>query len=124
MWWPSSVALVLLSLIFCTWLWIVQLPFTKTQDVITTNVEVNVIGEAMTSSQKTNNSVKNIVKSTDKPFGILDIRKKKQSHIVPRYMLDLYEKATAARQNSLTGSEIIIPDVVRGLTPRTTGTKI
>ena len=122
MWWQSSVVLALISL-FCTWLWIVQLPPTDTQNVITTKVEVSVIGKTVTSSETTNNSKKNIFKSTDKRFGNADIHKKKHLHKVPQFMLDLYEQATAIGHSSLTGSGRLIPDVVRGLTPRTTCTK-
>lgn len=116
--------LALMSVTFCTWLWIVHLPPTNTQDVITTNVEVSVIGEAVAYSETSNVSTKYIVKSTGKPFGISDVRKRKQRHIVPRFMLDLYEKATAARYSSRTGSGRFVPDVVRSLTPKTTGTKL
>jgi hypothetical protein len=122
MWWQSSVVLALISL-FCTWLWIVQLPPTETQNVITTKVEVSVIGNAVTS-ETTNNSKKNIFKSTDKRFGTADIHKKKHLHKVPQFMLDLYEQATAIGHSGRTGSGRLIPDVVRGLTPRTTGTKL
>jgi hypothetical protein len=121
--WQSSVVLALMSLMFCTWLWIVQLPPTNTQDVITTTVEVSVIDKAM-ASETINNSVKSVFKSRDKQLAALDVHKKKQRHIVPRFMLDLYVKATAARQNSRIGSVRFIPDVVRSLTPRTTGTKL
>jgi hypothetical protein len=124
MWWQRSVLLALMSVTFCTWLWIVQLPPTNTQDVITTNVEVNVIGETVTYSETSNVSTKLIVKSTGKPLGTSDIRKRKRRHIVPRFMLDLYEKATAARHSSRTGSERFVPDVVRSLTPKTTGMKL
>jgi hypothetical protein len=124
MWWQRSVVLVLMSLTFCTWLWIVLLSPTNTHDVITTNVEVSVIGEAVAYSEITNISKKNAVKSTGKPFGISDVHKRKQYRIVPRFMLDLYEKATAARHNSRTGGGGFTPDVVRSLTPRTTGMKL
>lgn len=116
--WQSSVVLALLSLMLCTWLWIVQLPPIHTQDVITTTVEVNLIDK---TSKTFNSSMKNVFKLTDKQTGPLDVHKKKQRHVVPRFMLDLYEKATAARQNSRIGGGRFIPDVVRSLTPRTTG---
>lgn len=123
MWWQSSVVLALISL-FCISLWIVQLPPTDPQNVITTKVEVSVIGKALTSSEITNNSKKNTFKSTDKEFGIADIHKKKHLQKVPQFMLDLYEQSTATRHSSRTGSGRLIPDVVRSLTPRTTGTKL
>ncbi|XP_021920672.1 dorsalin-1-like isoform X2 [Zootermopsis nevadensis] len=119
MWWQSSVVLALTSLTFCTWLWIVHLPQTNTQDVITTNVQVSVIGETVAYSKISNISTKHLVKSTSKPFGMSDVFKRKQRHIVPRFMLDLYEKATASRHSSSIGSGRFAPDVVRGLTPRT-----
>lgn len=111
--------LVLMSLMFCTWLWFVQLHPMSTQDVITTMVEVNIVDK---TSKTFNSSAKNVLKLTDEQAEALDIRNKKQHHVVPRFMLDLYEKAIAARQNSRTGSGTLIPDVVRSLTPRTTGT--
>jgi hypothetical protein len=114
----SSVVLVLMSLMFCTWLWIVQLHPMSTQDVITTTVEVNIVDK---TSKTLNSSVKTVLRLTDEQTGALDIHNKKQRHVVPRFMLDLYEKATAARQNSRTGSGTLVPDVVRSLTPRTTG---
>jgi hypothetical protein len=123
MWWQSSVVLALISL-FCVSLWIVQLPPTDPQNVITAKVEVSVIGKALTSSETTNNSKKNTFKTTDKEFGIADIHKKKHLHKVPQFMLDLYEQSTATRHSSRTGSGRLIPDVVRSLTPRTTGTKL
>jgi hypothetical protein len=111
----SSVVLALMSLMFCTWLWIVQLHPTNTQGVITTTVEVNIIDK---TSRTFNGSVKNDLKLTDEQVGAFDVRNKKQRHIVPRFMLDLYEQATAARQTSARRT----PDVVKSLTPRTTGT--
>jgi hypothetical protein len=87
--------------------------------VITTTVEVNVIDK---TSKTFNSSIKHVFKLSDKQIGALDVHKKKQRHIVPRFMLDLYEKATAARQKSRIASGRFIPDVVRSLTPRTTGT--
>jgi hypothetical protein len=121
MWLQSSVVLALITL-FCTSLWIVQLPQTDTQNVITTKVEVNLVGQVVTSSETTNNSKKNTFKSTNKRFETADFHKKK--HKVPQFMLDLYEQATATEHSSRTGSDRLIPDVVRGLTPRTTGTKL
>lgn len=122
MWLQSSAILALVTL-FCTWLWIVQLPPTDTQNVITTKVEVSLVDTAVTSSGTTNNSKKNTFKSTNKRFGIAETHKKKHLHKVPQFMLDLYEQATATGHSSRTGSGRLIPDVVRGLTPRTTGTK-
>lgn len=123
MWLQSSAFLALITL-FCTWLWIVQLPPTDTQNVITTKVEVSLVDKAVTSSETTNNSKKSTFKSTNKRFEIADVHKRNHLHKVPQFMLDLYEQATATGHSSRSGSDRLIPDVVRGLTPRTTGKKM
>ncbi|XP_069705403.1 dorsalin-1-like [Periplaneta americana] len=118
--WPNSVALLLMSLLFCTWLWVSQLPHINSQDMITTNVEVSLRGETVAPSVIANNSAKSVVQTTSKVHENKDVHKHKQRHSVPQFMLDLFERATAAKQNNPSDSGTFIPDVVRGLTPRTT----
>jgi hypothetical protein len=91
----------------------------STQDVITTTVQVNIVDK---TTKTLNSSARKVLKLTGEHSGDFDIRNLKQPHhVVPRFMLDLYEKATAVRQNTPTGRGTLIPDVVRSLAPRTTG---
>ena len=94
MWRSSSLALALMGCVFCAWLWLVQPPHTSSQEVIT----VSLISVKNTSSA--------------------DMRRKKKHISIPRIMLDLYEQAAASRH---LGGTSLLPDVVRGLTPKTTG---
>ncbi|KAJ4438642.1 hypothetical protein ANN_14589 [Periplaneta americana] len=88
--------------------------------MITTNVEVSLRGETVAPSVIANNSAKSVVQTTSKVHENKDVHKHKQRHSVPQFMLDLFERATAAKQNNPSDSGTFIPDVVRGLTPRTT----